>query len=279
MNKLCIFLTAHLLLVAAFTQAQDNKPAAKTSALFPIQGERPSAKTGEYVLCPSRAFYDKAVKEGANRAIFIFYTARLVASGEVQSKVKNLAGIEFEIPNSMIISIPPQQKAKVGDILLTWWQSGSGMQRAIVVGGSESQPVVRYLDMDFDNPAGIGKKEETLKPDSFFVLNQPWQQGTSVVVDSKAQKRHGTLISTSSDQILVLEFGGKLRCYPKQDAKPIPMRPAVKVGEQVLAEVFGSYRPVTVTRVDPKIGRVFAKYKFGNKEKETAFAFGRIIAR
>ena len=59
-----------------------------------------------------------------------------------------------KVPNAYIVAIPPKQTAKKGDIILTWWQSGSGMNRAIVIDDTDaSTPVVRYLDIDFNNPA------------------------------------------------------------------------------------------------------------------------------
>jgi len=63
---------------------------------------------------------------------------------------------DTEIPNYMIIPIRPDESAKVGDIVLTWWQSGSGMKRAIVTNASDpTAPEVNYIDIEWDNPAKL----------------------------------------------------------------------------------------------------------------------------
>ena len=79
---------------------------------------------------------------------------------------------DTEIPNYMIIPIRPDESAKVGDIVLTWWQSGSGMKRAIVTNASDPKaPEVNYIDIDWNNPAktddvGIGQKTEKIEPNT-----------------------------------------------------------------------------------------------------------------
>lgn len=47
---------------------------------FSITVAKPSALPGDYVLCPSRQFYDGAVKNGTEKATFIYYAATMVAA-------------------------------------------------------------------------------------------------------------------------------------------------------------------------------------------------------
>lgn len=249
---------------------------AQDSPLFEIEAIKPTAKPGDYVLCPSRQFFDNAVEKGVDKTTFIYYAAKLVESNDTTSTVKNLAGRTFSLPNQMIISIPQAQKAKKGDIVLTWWQKGSGMQRAIVVGGTESEPVVRYLDIKLTNPSGAGKRDETLRPNSFAVLSKPWQVGTTVQIRKGKPVKHGQLLAVSDKAVLVREFAGKIGCYPRETAKPLPIVPDLKENGAALAALYGTFKPVTVVKVDPAIGRVFAKFEFGRKPREEAFAFGDI---
>lgn len=259
------------LLVTGTANGQENKP------LFDIQVQRPDAEVGDYVLCPSRQFYDRAVKAGPAKSTFVYYAATLVESNEQHSKVKNLAGRTFTLPNQLVVAIPNEQNANKGDIVLTWWQKGSGMQRAIVVGGTKTEPVVRYLDIKYDNPSGAGKREEALRPNSFYVLTKPWQIGTTVSVEQGRMQRHGQLLALSEDKVLIREFAGKLNCYPRRKAKPVPISPDLQPNAAAQAAVFGSFKPVTVTKIDAEIGRVFAAFQFGRKEREIAFAFGDIF--
>ncbi len=259
--------TAIVLLFACFAAAQNDDP------LFDVQVTQAEMQEGQYVLCPSRQFYDKAIQNGVDKTIFIYYTARFVSSDERNTKVKSLSGSEYSLPNQMVIPIPTSQTAQVGDIVLTWWQSGSGMQRAIVVGGTETEPIVRYLDVAYDNPINIGKKDEQLKPDSFVVLSKDLQIGTSVKINENG---HGILLAKNEDKVIVMEFGGKLKSYDLAQVGMVPWSPAVDEGA-AKGVVFGRFKDIQITRVDKEIGRIFATHVFAGKEKEEVLPFGSVI--
>ena len=55
-----------------------------------------------------------------------------------QAYVNRATAITFcgALPNLYLVPIPGGQKARVGDRLLTYWQSGSGTQRAGATNGS-----------------------------------------------------------------------------------------------------------------------------------------------
>ena len=278
-QKSSTFLFCLCLLGPTCCLGQTQESTHREKDLFEIKVQAPTSKPGEFVLCPSRQFFDSALEKGADKTSFIYYAAKMIRVGKYESEVRNLAGHTFRLPNQLIISIPPRQVCKVGDILLTWWQSGSGMKRAIVVGGTATFPIVRYLDIKLDNPSGAGKKEDALKPDTFVVLNKPWQLGTSVYVDDGRQPRHGQLVAVSEQHVLVREFAGKLKCYDKSKANPIPIVPNVTEGDNAMAALYGGFKPVTVTKIDSKIGRVFAKFQLGRKDQEKVIPFGDIFKK
>lgn len=122
----------------------------------------------------------------------IWYTQEMVEPGEEISEVKFMSE-QKKVPNAYIVPIPAGQTAKKGDVLLTWWQSGSGLQRAYLTNAADPKaPTVRYLDLDYGNPAkakyektGIGQMEEQLKPDSFVVIKNELEPGTSVAIGSE----------------------------------------------------------------------------------------------
>ena len=263
-----------LLMVPLTTHAQEK-------TLFGLKVDKTPGDPGDYVLCPSRQFFDNAIKNGADKTTFIYYAARLVESDKNQTTVKNLAGRTFSLPSEMVLPIPKGQTAKVGDVLLTWWQTGSGMQRAIVVGGKSKEPVVRYLDIKLDNPSGAGKREDRLKPDSFVVLSKPWQLGTTLrIKDTKRPNTllHGQIVALDNQRVLIKGWNGKLSTHERAHAIPVPIVPQLAANDAIQISLFGSFKPATVVKVDKRIGRVFAKYQFGRQDKEAAFAFGDVYA-
>ncbi|MEM7454102.1 MAG: hypothetical protein AAF456_07075 [Planctomycetota bacterium] len=275
LNSMLVLLLLSMQLSAQETE-QDLTTISTETVLFDMGDVTLTAEPGQYVLCPSRQFYDAAVSKGIDQTTFIYYAAVLVENGQTSSTVRNLAGREFSLPNQMIIPIPKGQTASTGDVVLTWWQTGSGMQRAIVVGGTETEPVVRYLDISLDNPSGAGLREDTLKPDSFVRLTDQWQPGSTVAVTTEQSTIHGQLLAVSESKVLVREFAGKLNMYDRENAMPLPVVPELGEGDAAQAALWGSFKPVTVTRVDSEIGRVYANFTLGREEQEKVIAFGDI---
>lgn len=217
---------------------------------------------GQYVLS-IHSFYPSKLIESENPAneTYIFYSATLSTVGDTKSSVKYF-GDDIEMPNSLIIPIPKEQTAKKGDIVLTWWQSGSGLQRAIVTDASNpTMPKVNYLDLSYkDDGTGFANDHanEQLKPNSFVVLNNgEWQPGAQIITSSNEA---GTLISCTDDKVLVSGFAGKIAVYKRSDCKVIPSNQNLKAGDEVMAIFTSSYNTgYTVKKVDQKIGRVWVE--------------------
>ncbi|HEY0323062.1 MAG TPA: hypothetical protein VGC66_19050 [Pyrinomonadaceae bacterium] len=241
-----------------------------------------SAKAGEVVLVPSYLWLQQANVNGVDKTTMIWYSQTMVAPDKEMSEVQFMSE-KRRVPNAYIVPIPAGQTAKNGDIVLTWWQSGSGMNRAIVVDAANpAEPVVRYLDIDYDNPAksrdgktGIGQMEEKLKPNTFVKINSPLEPGTTVAIQDGARMKKGQVIRVAGDKVFVREFAGSIGVYDKSRCTPVPIKPAVKEGDTVKAIWSGSFQNGTVTKVDSKIGRVFIKFDVDGKE--TAVAFGDVM--
>jgi hypothetical protein len=241
-----------------------------------------TAKAGDYVLVPSYSWLQDAADKGAESTNFIWYVQKMAAPDKENSEVQFMQERK-KVPNAYIVAIPTGQKAKVGDIVLTWWQTGSGMQRAIVVDDKEpATPIVRYLDIEYDNPAKsrdnvttIGKMDEKIVPDSFVKLKD-WDAGTTVAIQDGANLKKGRVIRVAGDKVLVSESVGKLKVYPKSQCKPLPIVPQVKEGDRVKAPFGGmTFKDATVSKIDAKIGRVFVK--FDGMPDEKAIPFGDLI--
>lgn len=256
-----------------------------TQATFPFKdfpAVETTAKTGEVVLVPSYNWLQEATVKGGDKVTMIWYAQKMSAPDKEMSEVEFMSE-KKKVPNAYIVPIPAGQKAKKGDIVLTWWQSGSGMQRAIVVDDANpAEPVVRYLDLDYDNPAkakdgktGIGQMDEQLKPNTFVKINAPFDVGTMVAVQDGADQKPAQVIRVAGDKVFVNGFAGKIAVVDKSRCTPFPLVSTAKEGDKVKAVWVNSLKDGTVTKVDAKIGRVFIKFDVDSKEK--AVSFGEVM--
>ena len=230
----------------------------------------------EYVLYPSN--YQSYMEEGKdiNNATAIYYKTTIADAGENNTK---LSDKEIRYPNNLLIPIYKDAKAKKGDVVLTWWQSGSGMQRAIVTDDSDpTMPKVHYLDLSFKGD-GSGFAEnhdnEQLKPNSFVVLkNGEFQQGAPIVVNEDGKKSKGVLVKVDGDKVLYLAFASALKETNKSAVKVIPIKPNYSVGDNVKGVFVGSFsKDYKVTKIDYKIGRVWVK----NDNEETVLSILEVM--
>jgi|GEM_PF-2111976 len=212
---------------------------------FDFPAAKTKARAGEYVLAPSM----EAAEISKDSAV-IYYSRTMVTPGITESTIKSPFK-QFKMPNSLLIAIPKGQIARKGDIVLTWWQSGSGMMRAYVVNASNPrEPVVCYLD--------DGKKQEKIKTDSFVKISEMLTPGASIGFwdDSWRRWNHATLINVSEGKAIVVGFGGKMSIHNLKDCLPVPVSPKVKVGDEVYVLEFSSFKKAAVKKVDYNIGFV-----------------------
>lgn len=244
-----------------------------------------TARAGEWILSVNKLMYDKFAAAPSREGV-IFYAYVVAEPGAKTTKFMSF-GKEETVPNLLVIPLPKGGKAKAGDILLTWWQSGSGMTRAIVMSAKDpTKPVVRYIDIDYDNPAKggkdrktpIGQMEEQLRPDSFVKLDKPWQVGTTVACKTAdgASWSIENVVRVAGDKALLTGFMGLLTARAKADCTPMPQKAAFKKGQKVMAKWVTSVKPATVTKVDAKIGRVWVTFD-GMGKGELALAVGHVI--
>jgi len=236
---------------------------------FPEGVKNAGLAEGQTVLSV-HSFYPNAIKEAENPAeeTYIFYNAKLASVGETTSKVLHF-GDEVEMPNSLIIPIPQGQTAKKGDIVLTWWQSGSGMERALVTDATDpTSPKVDYLDLSYeDDGSGFAQDhaDEQIKPNTFVVLKDgEWQPGQQIVVTGDGSYESGTLVNCTDDKVLMEGFGGKIMVYNRPDCKIVPLNQNLKVGDQVRAIFTSSYKDgYTIKKIDENVGRVWVEGSLG----------------
>ena len=206
-------------------------------------------------------FYPRAVREGEDltEATLIFYSEKI---GEVGTGVSKIGSAEM--PNALIIPLDPNARAKKGDFVLTWWQQGSGLQRAVVTDDSNpAEPKVDYLDMNYgdDKNPGFAQREadQQLKPGTFTVLRDgEWMPGAQLAAFSGGEWKAATLICEHDGKVLALGWGDRIAVYDKAACRLIPLGEKFKKGDQVWATFVDAYRDgYTVKKVDMKIGRVW----------------------
>ena len=262
-----------LTMTAMSSAAQDN---AAWPWDFPMStGEQ--LTDGELVLAPY-TYYKVAIdnSEDLKKKGLIFYKTKLVTAGAEKSVVNYKE--DYELPNSLIIGLPKGATAKKGDILLTWWQTGSGMNRAIVRDDTDpSQPKVDYLDMDMrlnddGTTSGFAERHanEQLAPNTFIVLHDgDWQPGAQVAhVNDRGKWAAAILIKATDDKVLVLDSGSKVAVYPRSDCKLIPMNDeGIKPGDEVYGASANLFTDrFTVEKVDTERGRVWGTNRYGTKQ-------------
>jgi len=227
-----------------------------------------NVKAGDTVLAPSRSMIDDAIKSGSGT--YIFYNSTVVEPGAKASKLKEIIDT-VTIPNALIVPIKAGQTAKTGDIVLTWWQSGSGLQRAYVIEGGAT-PKVAYLD-------GKNMGTETLKADSFNVLSADWQQGTTVACKDRdsTDYKQATLINSSGSMVMISGWAGSLTTIDKSQCAPVPFKVSPKAGDTVYVAPFGTFQKATVSSVDAANGKIKAKYDFAGSSTEEEFSFGNFL--
>lgn len=222
------------------------------------------AEPGQLVLAPYTS-YPSAIKDGddLNKAVLIFYKTTFEKGDKTSSA---LGSEKAQIPNALIIPLKKGEKAKVGDILLTWWQGGSGMQRAIVLDASNpEQPKVNFLDLSFDRGSQADKESmgekfgnKELEPNSFQIVpDGEWVPGAQVACRADGDWEAGTLIREQGGKVLVSGFASHVKAYDKNDCKLIPFNEDIKVGDMVHAVFVDGYDDgYKVTAVDKKAGTV-----------------------
>jgi len=248
-----------------------------------------TAQTGEYVLAPSSYFIESMFEDYENYASLstVIYSQQMVTPGEFESEVESPFE-SYTAPNSLIIPLAKGATAEPGDMVLTWWQTGSGMQRAYVVeGGTPTEPKVLYLDLDYDNPSTdefgtpISQLVDQLEADSFVNLTDApeFAPGKTVAINEGSEYGHYIVVASSGEQLLLNGFAGSYSVANIADAIELPLLPSVTVGDTVYYSEFGAMNPGgVVTKVDTEIGRVFVEYEFAGSMEETAFAFGDIVS-
>ena len=233
-----------------------------------------SAEKDQIVLAPSKTTIEELIENGRKDAITIFYKATLYEVGPAESLVQDQFEQTYKVPNSLIIPLETDNSVAVGDIVLTWWQGGSGMMQALVTAIDEETglPTVRYLDKFADQP-------ETLASNTFQVLNQTLTPGSRLIAFYDNNYEYATLIHQSNDQALLMGFAGFLHPAQSDNLFPLPA-PAdlqdLAVDDTIYVPVIGAFTEATITSLGLPNGLLTARYSFANQTLEDTFFINQI---
>lgn len=224
---------------------------------FP-QEMKTSLKEGQWYLTCKSGYESNAGKADLTKEILIYYA--------YQFKEMKDGLVDGVMPTSMCIPLPEKQKVKKGDILLTWWQRGSGMSHAVVVDDSNPlTPKVNYLK----NVSG-----EELKPNSFIVLKSgKMMSGAPIAYKDSNNKWHsGTALNIADGKVLIYGFGSKLKTAKLSDCQVIPLKPNYKVGDSVMSTFVDTFEDgYTVKEINLEKGKVIVTDKDGRDREKLLF--------
>lgn len=224
------------------------------------------AEPGQNALSCEGMYFSKIEKnEDLTKAVLIWYNRKIE---DVGSETSDLGRFDKQqVPNALVIPILRHQKAKKGDILLTWWQSGSGLERAIVIDDSNpEEPVAVYLDQYWnDDPDHEKNKKlaqgEKLKPNTFNIIKDgEWVPGATVAYREDGEWKCGILMNIDGDKVLLNVFASHLAATTKNRCKLIPFNEDFKVGDKVSIKFVGSFSSgYQIAKIDKATGHVWVQ--------------------
>lgn len=269
MTSLASIVAGTLLAAGGTAMAQSDAPGA-LPVDFPAQ-EALDAVPGQHVLGidPHRL---RDLFSGARQdASWTNFT--VVEAAPWASRVTRVR--EETIPNALLIPLPADASAPVGSLVLTWWQSGGGMQHALVTGGTPTEPVVRYVGLA--ESVSDAKQEHTLGAGTFRVVGEGADLGATVRFASASGGTWGVVLNATEDALLVAQRGKRLAVVPRAEATAFPPVPDVHAGDAVLVgRKTGQVGPAVVRSAAD--GRVEVQLGFASKGVER-IPYGRVSAR
>jgi len=250
--------------VAEIAMAQVNDPKV-WGWNFPMYMDI-NVEAGQQVLSCHRHYFEN-VKEGDGvvKKSMLWYDTEVVTPGK-EKTVVNEYGDKIEVPNTLIIPLAKEAKAKKGDILLTHSKYHE-MQRAIVIDASTpTEPVVCFLDDDWpgkvDSPSLPEKlKGEKLKAGSFNVLKDgSFDSGAQVTYKSGNDWKFGKVLHVNGDKVLLSVFANRIDCVSKDQCTIVPFKEKIKKGDKVWVLSSDAYESgYTVVEVDMEHGHIWTQ--------------------
>ena len=232
---------------------------------FPKDFALNDVEEGQTVLSPA-TFYGSAIQRGDNLTTTLLpvYNFTVEKVGRNTITIASM-GEQVVVPQALTVPLPKGETAQNGDVVLTWWQSGEGLQRAIVVDDTKLQkPKVCYLDLDYKSDGrGFANchANEELHANSFKVLkNGEWTSGASVAIENNGQWKAAIILNVHANKVLLLDAESRIMVAEKSRCRLIPIEMNYDVGEHVFAKLGYTFEAdCRITKVDKRVGRVWVE--------------------
>ncbi len=216
--------------------------------------------SGNYVLAPSRKFVEDYTKSKDSANVLVLYPQILEKLGPEKSLVEYYDTV-LAVNDEFLIPLPDGQPAHKGDFVVTWWQSGTGMQRAYIIEATDSlHPYARYVDFDWFGQDGYDTLVERLNRNTFRVITKPLDPGSSIAVKKGTLYNFYKVISSFKDSIVAVDWSGKLAYFRKDSVLPNAVHKQLEIGQQVWIPVFGVYTRGFVKNVDSGMADVVINF-------------------
>jgi hypothetical protein len=274
--------------LAKIFEARSPRPVGSDTALRQRQrrtpGENPfalpsrplGAALGDFVLAPSPATLEQAFEHGPEEQTFVYFGAVIEELGPLETRVRFLTHERRTLPNALIVPIRRGALASAGDVLLTSRATGSGLARAIAVGGDPASPRVKYLDPALraellpttELAPSTAALDDTLPRDTFHVVREPGEPGSTLACSTEASVEPAIALKRIDERWLVLGFAGRLRAVAASACRPLPITLPVQVGQKLWFPLLAGFAQGSVQRVDAQGGRVWLKFELAGEARE-----------
>jgi hypothetical protein len=234
------------------------------------------AALGDFVLAPSPATLEQAFEHGPDEQTFVYFGAVVEELGPLETRVRFLTHERRTLPNALIVPIRRGALASPGDVLLTSRATGSGLARAIAVGGDPASPRVKYLDPALraellpttELAPSTAALDDSLPRDTFHVVREPGEPGSTLACSSEANVEPAIALKRIEERWLVLGFAGRLRVFPVSACRALPITLPVQTGQKLWFPLLAGFAQGSVQRVDTQAGRVWLKFEVAGDARE-----------
>ncbi len=223
---------------------KDNNPSTKYSQLH-VPYIHVQVNKGDWVLAPEKKFLDAYL---AGKKNFFWFHPREVDSVGQQSVFVWEIDSLVKVPNAFIISFPSRCDVHRGDFVFTWWQKGSGLQRAYVLKSlADGRIIVRYLDLSATkDPNNL---VDTIAQGSFRVIGDDFAPGASVHVHEDKGDDLYVIINSEGDSLVCRSSIGNVKFFVRDSVVPNGVRKQLSDNQQVYVPFYGVYIPGKVAFV------------------------------
>jgi hypothetical protein len=264
---------------SASASARRRSPHPPGENPFGLPSRPLGAAAGDVVLAPSRVALEQAFELGPDSQTFVYYAAVVEETGPLETRLRYPTHERRTLPNAVIVPLRRGALASPGDVVLTTQNAGSGLVRAIAIGGEPGSPRVRYLDPSFQKEklAGPDIAPQVLPRDTFHVLREPGEPGTTLACSEGQSQSAVIALKLVDERRLVLGFAGRLRVVSAAACTPLPIVPDVRSGQTARFPLLLQLGQGQVQSVDSASGRVWIRSDFAGETRDVAVGFGNVL--